>query len=150
MKRMSWIPAIALLLGVTAPLSAGMCYQDNTLGATLLLPYFEVDLEAGPGEGVTTLLSINNGTGEAALAHVIMWTNWAAPTISFDVFLTGYDVVSLNLRHVFEGYLPITADEASDPIDTISPHGIPPHVYSSNSHWDGSFEKAIRRIEPHP
>ncbi len=140
MKRISWIPAIVLLLGATAPLSAGMCYMDNTLGATLLLPYFEVDLEAEESEGVTTLFSINNGTEEAALAHVIMWTNWAAPTISFDVFLTGYDVVSINLRHVFAGNLPITADEASDPSDTISPHGIPPHLYTDNPHWDGSFE----------
>jgi hypothetical protein len=71
--------------------------------ATLLLPYFEVDLLAPPGEGETTLFTVTNVTHEEQIAHVTLWTDHAYPVIAFDVYLTGYDTQSINLRDVFDG-----------------------------------------------
>jgi hypothetical protein len=66
--------------------------------ATLLLPYFEVDPE--PQRAVTTLLSITNVSPEERIARVTLWTDLAYPVLTFNVFLTGYDVQSIDLYDV--------------------------------------------------
>jgi hypothetical protein len=44
--------------------------------------------------------------------------------LDFDVYLTGYDVQTINLRDVLQnGNLPVTASTGQDPKDTISPQG---------------------------
>jgi hypothetical protein len=68
--------------------------------ATLLLPYFEVDVNAAPGSGETTLFTITNVSDAPQLAEVTLWTDYAYPAIAFDIFLTGYDVQSINLYDV--------------------------------------------------
>ena len=88
--------------------------------ATLLLPYFEVDLA---GAGNTTLLSVNNASATAVLARVTLWTDLGVPTLGFHVYLTGYDVQTLNLRDVLTGTLPATASAGQDAGDSISPQG---------------------------
>ncbi|HSK78984.1 MAG TPA: hypothetical protein VLQ45_21200, partial [Thermoanaerobaculia bacterium] len=94
---------------------------DDVPAATLLLPYFEVDLDSA--EGVTTLFSVNNASASAAVAHVTFWTDESIPTLDFDIYLTGYDVQTINIRDIFNGILPRTADAGSDPADTISNKG---------------------------
>jgi hypothetical protein len=94
---------------------------DDVPAATLLLPYFEVDLDRP--DGLTTLLSINNASAAAAVAHITLWTDESIPTLDFDVYLTGYDVQTINVRDIFNGDLPRTADAGSDLADTISPKG---------------------------
>ncbi len=94
---------------------------DDVPAATLLLPYFAVDL-ANP-DGANTLFSINNASATAVLAHVTLWTDESIPTLDFDVYLTGYDVQTINLHDLFTGWLPITASDGQDPNDTISPQG---------------------------
>lgn len=118
-----WVSLVPLALTIQAtPAAAGMCDGDDDAAATLLLPYFEVNLD-NPAAG-NTLFSINNAFAEPALAHVTLWTDWSHPTVAFDVFLTGYDVQQVNLADLFlNGNLPVTADEQSDPVDTTSPHG---------------------------
>jgi len=117
-----------LLFGLLAPVAvrAELGTVDNVPAATLLLPYFEVDL--GNPNGVTTLFAITN-TGQgtsfatAILAHVTLWTDLGVPTVAFDVYLTGFDVQSINVRDLFNGVLPSTASDGQDPQDTISPQG---------------------------
>jgi hypothetical protein len=82
------------------------CQVGNQLGATLLFPFFEVDL--GNPAGQTTLISINNAESAAALVHLVLWTDWDQPTLSFDIFLGPYDLQTLNLRDVLNGDLPLT------------------------------------------
>ena len=122
MKKTVLVILLASLLALGGQAFADLCTIDAVPAATLLLPYFEVDY-TNP-DGVTTLFSLNNASATAALAHVTLWTNWSYPTIDFDIYLTGYDVVTVNMRDMFfEGNLPITADDGSDPTDTISPQG---------------------------
>lgn len=122
MKRL-WLSAflsITVLAGAS-PVAATTCTLDVVPAATLLLPYFEVDLENPSGK--TTLISINNVGDKAALAHVVVWTDLGVPTLAFDVYLTGYDVQTVNLRDLFAGVLPATADAARDRGNVISPQG---------------------------
>lgn len=117
------------LLPATAAL-AGTCTLDQVPAATLLVPYFELNLDAHAKDD--TILSINNADAAPALVQVTFWTNWAQPTITYDFYLTGYDVQTISLRDMFtSGNVAITADAQSDPGDTISPAGDPA--------WDGSF-----------
>jgi len=100
---------------VSAPATAGVlsgnCRTAEQPAATLLYPYFEVDLQRT--DGATTLISINNSSSSSTVARVVMWTDWGAPTLAFDVYLTGYDVQSLNLRDLLGGKLPATSQIAS-------------------------------------
>jgi len=104
---------------------------DEVPAATLLLPYFAVDLNppgssTGPvtnNTGITTLFSINNASATAVLAHVTLWTDESIPTLDFDVYLPGYDVQTINLTDIFNGNLPVTASAGQDSGDLISPKG---------------------------
>jgi hypothetical protein len=113
----------ALLVLCAAPATAVIGTIDDVPASTLLLPYFEVDL--ADANGITTLFSINNASATAILAHVTVWSTWSIPVIDFDVYLTGFDVQTINLRDIFiDGILPNTASDGQDPTDTISPQGI--------------------------
>ncbi|MFY9820133.1 MAG: hypothetical protein WAM82_02050 [Thermoanaerobaculia bacterium] len=112
--------AAALLLA-PAGAFAEICSLDKAPAATLLLPYFEVDL-GSPG-GKTTLFSLNNASASAVLVNVVIWTDYGVPTLNFPVYLTGYDVQTINLRDVFNGALPQTATAGQDLHDTVSPKG---------------------------
>src|SRR5262245_39692581 len=110
------LAAACVLLSVSASAGvlSGNCRTAEQPAATLLIPYFEVDLQRA--DGATTLISVNNASSRPAVARVVLWTDWGAPTLAFDVYLTGYDVQSLNLRDLFQGRLPATSQ-------TASPHG---------------------------
>lgn len=103
-------PVAAALLAVAlvaAPAAAEICAVDRAPGATVLLPYFEVDLTHGLS-GETTLFELQNALPKSVLARVTLWTDLGVPTYAFDVHLTGYDVQSFNLRDLFVGLAPVT------------------------------------------
>jgi hypothetical protein len=114
-QRTKWSCVLSGLLLAATPLSAGdmtgNCRLANQPAATLLVPYFEVDL-ANP-TGRTTLVSVNNAAPRPTLARMVLWTDWGVPTLAFDIYLTGYDVQTLNLRDVFNGNLPLTGPSIS-------------------------------------
>ena len=110
-----------LLCALGAPAGAMHCAIDQVPAATLLLPYFEVDL--ADFNNVTTLLDLTNTSPAATLAHATIWTDWGVPALGFDVYFTGYDVQIINLRDVINGNLPVTASAGQDPKDVYSPHG---------------------------
>jgi len=122
-RRALLVAALALPLPLLAgPAAATVCHPARVPAATLLLPYFEVSLE--DPNGLTTLFSINNAAAAAVLTHVSIWSDLSVPIMSFDVYLTGYDVQTINLRDVIvNGNLPQTASVGQDPNDTISPRG---------------------------
>jgi len=113
---------LLLLLGRANQAAAVIGTIDQVPAATLLLPYFEVDL-TNPN-GLTTLFSVNNASATAVLAHVVIWSDLSVPVLDFNIYLTGYDVQTVNLRDIIvNGTLPRTASAGQDPTDTISPHG---------------------------
>jgi hypothetical protein len=109
-------------LGLHGQASAMIGTIDVVPAATLLLPYFEVDI--GNANGVDTTFSVNNASSLAVLAHVTVWSDQSVPVLNFDVYLTGFDVQDISLRKVFvNGILPRTASAGQDPKDKISPRG---------------------------
>ncbi|MBW8876624.1 MAG: hypothetical protein JF614_16790 [Acidobacteria bacterium] len=122
MRRTVLLLAVSALLSSVPPASAVICTIDAVPAATLLLPYFEVDLD-NPN-GLTTLFSINNASATAVLAHVAIWSDLSVPVLDFNVYLTGYDVQTINLRDVLvNGDVPQTASAGQDVTDRISPKG---------------------------
>jgi hypothetical protein len=98
-----------------------MSYIGDLPGSTLLLPYFEVDVKKK--NGTNTIFSVNNATDIAVLTHITIWSDLAVPVLAFNVYLTGYDVQTINLHDVINGKLPKTASAGQDPQDAISPKG---------------------------
>ena len=97
---------VGLCLLVTPAVLADVCELSTKPAATLLFPYFEVDL--ADAQGRTTLISINNVAEEATVARVTLWTNAGSPTLGFDLVLDPRDVQSLNLRNLLAGQIPST------------------------------------------
>lgn len=98
--------------------------------ATLLLPYFEVDpvpnfpAAAGdPGAPRNTVLTVGNASATAVLTRVTVWTDYGIPTLSFPLYFTGYDMETIDLRQVFDGVLPRSADDSEDQFNNISNQG---------------------------
>jgi len=123
MKRAAVLCMLLALAAVLVPSGAQgtICTIDDVPAATLLLPYFEVDLN-NPN-GINTLFSINNASASAVLAHVVLWSDLSVPTFDFNIYLTGYDVQTVSIRDIFNGTVPRTASDGQDPTDTISPQG---------------------------
>src|SRR3954468_21523903 len=118
--------ALAGLLGMGGQAFAVIGTIDNVPAATLLLPYFEV-AAAGPTAGVNTLFSINNASATAILTHVTVWSDQSIPVLDFDVYLTGYDIQTVNLFDVLiNGNLPRTASVGQDPSGAAVGAGISP------------------------
>lgn len=144
MRRISilvFCAALAGALAAAAPAAALVCTADAVPGATLLLPYFEVDLD--DPNGLTTLFSVDNASATAVLVHAVLWSDLSVPVASFNVYLTGYDVQTLNLRDLLvHGSLPQTATAGQDPADTLSPKG----AYSQ----DINFGSCAGRLPPPP
>ena len=115
------VAAAALALTPSASAQNAEPFVANRPGATLLLPYFEVDL--ANAQGMTTLFSVNNASATAMLAHVTVWSDLGVPVFAFNAYLTGYDVMQVNLREVLTGTVPVTASDGQDPRDTFSPQG---------------------------
>jgi hypothetical protein len=121
---------ICLALVATAawgqpPLHDGLCNITAAPAATLLLPYFEVDI-ADPG-GVDTFFSINNAEPISILAHVIVWTDMSVEALDFNVYLTGYDVQTIGMGLIIrDGILPVTARQTS--VSPIGPYSIPAYL----------------------
>lgn len=68
--------------------------------ATLLLPYFEVDITNRTQD---TLFTITNVTRLPQIAHVTVWTDWSFPVLDFNIYLTGYDVQGISMNQVLSG-----------------------------------------------
>jgi hypothetical protein len=96
--------AMVFLALSAAPGRAEICSRDDVPAATLLLPYFEVDLD-NPN-GITTLFSVNNAFDEPLLAKVEIWSDLGVAVGGFNIYLSGYDVQSLNMRDVLHCKLP--------------------------------------------
>ena len=113
---------VSIVVGAAAVGAAQdhLCSLDSHPGATLLLPYFEIDLD--DPTGTTTQFSIHNARSLGTLTQVVLWTDLAVPTFAFNVYLTGFDVQVINLRDIFEGRLPKLVSVSARSAICPSPH----------------------------
>src|SRR4051812_13437672 len=102
MKKLLAFALFTFLITLSA--SAGVRDNDDTCdiiiapAATLLLPYFEIDLDNNAGQ--TTLFTITNVSRYSQIAHVTLWTDFGVPVLDFNIFLTGYEVQAINLKEI--------------------------------------------------
>src|SRR5258707_4388137 len=96
-----------MLLAATALCApAAMAGNDDSCdiglapAATLLLPYFEVDVTSPAGAARTTIFTITNVSPRPQIAHVTLWTDWAYAALGFNVFLPPYGIQSIDLREL--------------------------------------------------
>lgn len=80
--------------------------------ATLLLPYFDVNLVNGQEDD--TLFTVTNVSNLPQIAHVTVWTDRSYPVLDFNIFLTGYDVQSISMFDV------LVNGQLSGPLGTTS------------------------------
>jgi len=116
--RIAAATLLALLFSASAMARIGTL--DEVPAATLLFPNFEV---SDQDNGVNTILSIQNASATAMLLNVTVWTDLGLPTAHFNIYLTGYDQETVDMRDVFRRYSPVTASAGQDPQDLLSPHG---------------------------
>jgi len=104
--------------GGQAAACPGNCRVVVRPAATLLVPWFGVDLTKQ--NGLTTVLTITNTDSRPHLVSVTLWTDWAVPTLTFNIYLTGFDVQTLDLRDILKnGVLPSSGVNMS-PVGTLS------------------------------
>jgi hypothetical protein len=128
MKRLVSSFALAAL-ALTGVAQADVCTIEATPAATLLLPYFEVDID--DPNGVDTFMSVNNARPYSVIGHVIVWTDMSVEALDFNIYLTGYDVQTIGLGLIIRnGILPVTGDA-----NAVSPRGSfsDAHLGSSSS-----------------
>lgn len=113
------LPAMADVFGSGAPFTTN---NDDTCdvavlpAATLLLPRFEVDTDNPAGK--TTLVTIANVSNVDQIARMTLWTEYGYPVITFNIYLTGYDVQALNLFDIIErGIIAPDAGTGTDIVD---------------------------------
>ena len=131
--------ALALLLSLTAARTFAATTSNNDScdiaqqpAATLLLPYFEVDVSSA--SGMTTLFTVTNVTPRPQIANVTVWTDWGYPVLNFPLFLSGYDVEPVNLWDVLGSGI-IYGRSAGDPIPTNPTLGSQPLPNSANPNF---------------
>lgn len=101
----------ALVLGVSSLVYANVCAFDPVPAATILFPFVSFDYDAYDAgvNGQTTIFSITNVSAEAQIVHVTVWTDFSAAILDFNILLTGYDVISMNIKEILGGgQLPVT------------------------------------------
>jgi len=114
--------ALVLLAALAAPAAkAEIGTMDNVPAATLLIPYFEVDLDNANGRN--TVISLSDTSASAMLLNVTIWSNAGVAVKNFNIYLTGYDVTNFDMRTVLNGTLPMSASDGQDPTDVVSPQG---------------------------
>ena len=130
MKKTALCLALLGLLALGGQAFAVICTIDDVPAATLLLPYFEVDLNNA--NGVNTLFSVNNASASAVLAHVVVYSDLSVPVLDFNIYLTGYDVQTVSLRDILvNGRIPRTAPPTQDTGES-EPNPLPTPTAISN------------------
>lgn len=111
MKRHGLLAALlacALLPGLA---TAAIGSLDPVPGATLLVPYFEVDL--ADAQGATTSFVVQNAAAAPVLTHVTVWSDLGVPVFGFNLALAARGRETVSLRDVLTGALPQTRSSAT-------------------------------------
>ncbi len=86
------------------PPYGSLCDNGNQPAGTLLVPYFEVD--SSNTMGLDTLIGVSNLSANPTVLHVVVYNVDSHPVFDFNIYLTGYDVVTWSMRQllVFGNY----------------------------------------------
>src|SRR3954452_14269262 len=89
------------------------CDISTSPAATLLLPYFEVEIDKHVIEAKNTIFSVVNTSKAPQIARVTVWSDEGYPALWFNIFLTGYGVQPISMYDVIgRGVMPVTSSQA--------------------------------------
>ena len=115
--------AVAALFAIASSATAITCTLDQRPGATLLVPYFQVSIDAASGGVVgsgdlsrDTIVTIGNASSAPMIAHVNVFDRFSTIVLDFNVALTGFDVQSMALSQIITGHLPVTLNSSGDDV----------------------------------
>ena len=144
MKRFVTLALVgALVLGASSFVYANVCAFDAVPAATLLFPFVTLDYNA-PADGVSTTFSITNVSAEAQIVHVTIWSDFSSAVLDFNILLTGYDLIAVNIRDILiTGQLPITTWGPHSGDEGVFPNGpVSPDNAIGNGLWlDGLMDE---------
>lgn len=133
---------LALFAGGAAAIP---CATDNVPAATLLIPYFEVDVGNCPLYDPATpairdtRFTIMNPDPDAVLTKVTIWSDWGIPLLDFEVYLDGWGEETISLGRVFcDGYLPQTGSALANEGDFSSTPATFPSCNATTNPANGS------------
>jgi hypothetical protein len=112
--------AIVAVFAIASSAVAVTCTSDQRPAATLLVPYFQVSIDAdgnvfGTGQGARdTLVTIMNASSAPMIAHVNVYDRYSVLQLDFNVALTGYDVQAMRISDIISGFLPNTLNFDGD------------------------------------
>lgn len=87
--------------------------------ATLLLPYFEVEVAKPVDQAANTIFTIVNTSKLPQIARITIWTDYGYPAMWFNAYLTGYDAESFSMYDILAtGQAPRTS--AQSPVGSRS------------------------------
>ena len=136
MKRFVTLALVsALVLGASSIVYANVCAFDAVPAATLLFPFVSLDYNS-PVTGTSTTFSITNVSAEAQIIHVSVWSDFSAGVLDFNILLTGYDVISMNIRDILiTGQLPVTKNEGHSGTEGVAVNGPVSGANTLNGSW---------------
>src|SRR6188508_966518 len=70
--------------------NSASCDISTSPAATLLLPYFEVEIAKHVSEARNTIFTVINTSRMPQIARVTVWSDQGYPALWFNIFLTGY------------------------------------------------------------
>lgn len=119
-------PMQTLCTALAAALAAGgaqaaSCALDQVPAATLLVPYFEVDLAGCSAGGRTTTVWVRNVGETHQLAQLTMWGDYGVPVAGFHIYLPPHAAEHIDLADVLcRGIVPSTG-RAVSPVSEFGP-----------------------------
>ena len=144
-KTLTYLLVVMALVAVASSAMAVTCTIDQRPAATLLVPYFQVHLNADgsvdtSGTRTDTLITVVNASSAATLAHVVIWNRRSVPLLDFNIALTGYDIVGWSMEDVLTGTIPSTPDNGSFAGKDVCQRNPKAQAYSTDGpDSDGSF-----------
>jgi len=112
---MKGVPVVLAVLLITTAALAGnpprsitaennnSCDIGTYPAATLLLPYFEVDVTKPLNDAANTIFTVINTSRSSHIARVTIWTDGGYPAAWFNLFFSGYDVKPISMWDVVVG-----------------------------------------------
>jgi hypothetical protein len=105
--------AVVALFAIASSASAIVCTIDQRPASTLLVPYFQVNVNtdgsiASGAASLDTIVTIGNASSAPMIAHVSIYNERSVLVLDFNVALTGFDVQAMSIASAISGNLPVT------------------------------------------
>lgn len=110
-KLLTLLLTVGAMAAFAVSASAITCTIDQRPAATLLIPYFQVNMnpdgsKASGANSFDTLVTVVNASSANVLAHVVVWNNRSVAVLDFNIPLTGFDVYPMSMYDILSGNIP--------------------------------------------